>query len=137
MTRESENAWEASLAIAQWLYDNIDKEMRGTIPSAVEVFKTMKGDCNEHSTLFAAMARSIGIPATICSGLVYQGDGFYYHAWNEVYVGGRWLPIDVTLDRFEMDAAHIRLAVGSLDSMADIVKLIGNIDVEIISFEEK
>lgn len=89
ITQDSENRWQASKAIADWLYKNIAKEMRATIPSALEILNTMKGDCNEHSTLFAAMARSIGIPAKIVAGLVYQDDGFYYHAWNEVYIDGQ------------------------------------------------
>ncbi|MBN2327595.1 MAG: transglutaminase domain-containing protein [Candidatus Omnitrophica bacterium] len=132
---KSQNPWQASKAIADWLYQNIEKEMRVTIPSAVEVLNSMKGDCNEHSTLFAALARALGIPAKICAGIVYQEDGFYYHAWNEVSIDGKWLPIDATLDRIKMDAAHVKLAEGSLDSQSDIVKLIGNLQVEILSIE--
>ncbi|MGC9329211.1 MAG: transglutaminase-like domain-containing protein, partial [Candidatus Hinthialibacter sp.] len=131
----SQNPWQASKAIAEWLYQNIEKEMRVTIPSAVEVLNTMKGDCNEHSTLFAAMARALGIPAKICAGIVYQDDGFYYHAWNEVWIDGTWFPVDATLNRIEMDAAHVKLAEGSLDSQSDIVKLIGNLSVEVLSTE--
>ncbi len=137
ITQDAENRWQVSRAIAKWLYLNISKEMRVTIPSALEVLKSMKGDCNEHSTLFAALARSIGIPAKIIAGIVYMDDGFYYHAWNEVYLGDQWVPIDATLDRIEMDAAHIKLAEGALDSQANIVKLIGNLDVEIISYKEE
>lgn len=136
ITKDSKNTWEASEKIAVWLYRNIEKEMRVTIPSALEVLNSMKGDCNEHSTLFAALARSIGIPSKIAAGLVWQDDGFYYHAWNEVYVDGQWLPVDATLNRIKMDAAHIKLAEGALDSQTDIVNLIGKIDVEILSYKE-
>lgn len=125
------NAWLASEAIAQWLYRNISKEFRVTIPSAVEVLNSMKGDCNEHATLFAAMARSIGIPTKIAAGLVYQDGVFAYHAWNEVYVDGQWLPIDATLNRIRMDAAYVKLAEGALDSQAGLSRLIGNIDLTI------
>ena len=97
----------------------------------------MKGDCNEHSTLFAALARSLGIPAKICAGLVYQDDGFYYHAWNEVFVNGRWYPIDATLNRIEMDAAHVKLTEGSLDAQSDIVKLIGNLKVNVLTVNHR
>lgn len=133
--QKAANRWEASRAIGDWLYGNIKKEMRVTIPSAVEVLSSMKGDCNEHSTLFAALARSIGIPTKICAGIVYHNDGFYYHAWNEVFVEGQWYPIDATLNRIEMDAAHVKLAEGSLDSQTDIIKLIGNLKAELISAE--
>lgn len=136
ITQNSENVWDAAEDIANWLYVNIRKEMRATIPSAVEILNSMRGDCNEHSTLFAALARSIGIPTKIAAGLVYQDDGFYYHAWNEVYINGIWIPVDATLNRIRMDAAHIKFAEGSIDSQADIVNLIGQIDVEILSFKE-
>ncbi|HOL93151.1 MAG TPA: transglutaminase domain-containing protein, partial [bacterium] len=93
--------------------------------------------CNEHSTLFTALARSIGIPTKICAGLVFQDDGFYYHAWNEVFIGGQWYPIDSTLNRIEMDAAHIKLAEGSLEAQTDIVGMIGTLKVEILDLEYK
>ncbi len=136
ITGNAENPWEAAEQIAEWLYRSIKKEMRPTMPSALEVLNSMRGDCNEHSTLLAAISRSIGIPTKICAGLVYQDDGFYYHAWNEVYVNGEWYPIDSTLNRIQMDAAHIKLAEGSLDSQANIMRLIGNLDLRILSFKE-
>ncbi len=132
----ADNAWDASEQIAKWLYQNIDKEFRVTIPSALEVLNSMKGDCNEHSTLLTAMTRSIGIPTKIIAGLVYQDDGFYYHAWNEVYAGGQWLPIDSTLYRLRMDAAHIKLAEGALDSQSDIARLIGNLSIEVTDHKQ-
>ena len=136
ITSDSANPWAASKALGSWLYKNIQKEMRVTIPSAIEVLNTKKGDCNEHSTLFAAFARSLGIPTKIIAGLVYMDDGFYYHAWNEVYVNGQWLPIDATLNRLEMDASHLKLSEGALDSQAQLSRLIGNIKIEIQDFKD-
>ena len=46
-----------------------------SLPSALEVLKTRVGDCNEHTTLYVAMARSLGIPARIAVGLVYLRSG--------------------------------------------------------------
>lgn len=137
ITRNAETVWEASTAIAKWLYANIKKEMRATIPDSLEVLNSLKGDCNEHSTLFAALARSIGIPAKICAGLVYQNDGFYYHAWNEVLVDGHWLPTDSTLNQIEANATHLKLSEGGLDAQLSIIKLMGNIKIEILSSQEK
>ncbi|MDP8243398.1 MAG: transglutaminase-like domain-containing protein [Candidatus Hinthialibacter antarcticus] len=137
ITSSAENAWDASEKIAKWLYLNLEKEFRVTIPSALEVLNSMKGDCNEHSTLFTALARSIGIPTKIVAGLVYQDDGFYYHAWNEIYASGHWLPIDSTLYRFRMDAAHIKLAEGALDSQSNIAKLVGNLSIEVVDYKEQ
>lgn len=134
---EAANAWEASEAIADYLYRNIRKEHRITIPSAVEVLQSMAGDCNEHATLFAALTRALGIPTKMAAGLVYMDGVLAYHAWNEVYVGGEWLPIDCTLYRIRMDAAYIKLAEGALDSQTQISRLIGNIQVEILEYEKQ
>src|SRR4029079_11401845 len=93
----------------------LDKKPTVSLPSAREVLRTRVGDCNEHTALYVAMARSIGIPARIAVGLAYARGAFYYHAWPEVYIdegGGRglWLPVDPTLNEFPADATHVRLA---------------------------
>ena len=80
----------------------LDKKPTVSLPSAREVLRTKVGDCNEHTALYVAMARALGIPARIAVGLAYvrgvQG-AFYYHAWPEVYLDeghgrGLWLPVD-------------------------------------------
>src|SRR4030095_6812936 len=63
----------------------LDKKPTVSLPSAREVLRTKVGDCNEHTALYVAMARSIGIPARIAVGLAYAHGAFYYHAWPEVY----------------------------------------------------
>ncbi len=135
----ADSRWQAVLRISGWLHENIDKEIRVTIPSALEVLNSMSGDCNEHSTLFAGLSRSLGIPTKICAGVVYQEKAFYYHAWNEVLIGDEdpvWLPVDSTLGRPRMDAAHLKLNEGSLDKQVELAKLIGNMDLRILSWRD-
>ena len=113
------------------------------MPSALEVLRTKVGDCNEHTALYVAMARALGIPARIAVGLVYVRGitgAFYYHAWPEVYLdegGGRglWLPVDPTLNQFPADATHIRLARGGLDKQAAILPLIGHLKLTVLDLE--
>jgi hypothetical protein len=127
--------WEAVARISDWLHTSIRKEPRVTIPSAVEVLQSLRGDCNEHSTLFTALARSLGIPTKLCAGIVYQEGAFYYHAWNEVLIGDNdpvWLPVDSTLGRTYVDATHLKLNEGSLDKQVELVKLIGTIRLRIL-----
>ena len=93
------------------------------------MLRTRVGDCNEHTALYVAMARSLRIPARIAVGLVHLHGAFYYHAWAEVYVeepGGRTgsIPADPTLNQFPADATHIRLARGGLDRQASILPVI-------------
>ncbi|MBI3263971.1 MAG: transglutaminase domain-containing protein, partial [Acidobacteria bacterium] len=64
----------------------LQKKPTVSLPSAREVLRTKVGDCNEHTALYVAMARALGIPARIAVGLVYVQGAFYYHAWPEVYL---------------------------------------------------
>jgi transglutaminase-like putative cysteine protease len=108
----------------------LEKKPTVSLPSAREVLRTKVGDCNEHSVLFVAMARSLGIPARIAIGLVFIHGGFYYHAWAEVYVEGPpgqglWLPVDPTLNQFPADATHLALARGGLERQTAVLPLLG------------
>ena len=121
----------------------LDKKPTVSLPSARDVLRTKVGDCNEHTALYVAMARSVGIPARIAVGLVYVRGitgAFYYHAWPEVYIDegpnlGLWLPVDPTLNEFPADATHLRLARGGLDKQASILPLIGKLKMTILDLE--
>jgi transglutaminase-like putative cysteine protease len=118
----------------------LDKKPTLSLPSAREVLRTRVGDCNEHTALYVALARAVGIPARISVGLVAVGGGFYYHAWPEVYIAegrgtGMWLPVDPTLNEFPADATHIRLARGGLAQQAAILPLIGRLEIEILDLD--
>lgn len=121
----------------------LEKKPTISLPSAREVLRTKVGDCNEHTALYVAMARALGIPARIAVGLVYargiQG-AFYYHAWAEVYLDegagrGYWLPVDPTLNEFPADATHVRLARGGLDKQAVILPMIGRLRMTVLDLE--
>ena len=45
----------------------LDKKPTVSLPSAREVLRTKVGDCNEHTVLYVAMARALGIPARCAS----------------------------------------------------------------------
>ena len=118
----------------------LDKKPTVSLPSAREVLRTKVGDCNEHTALFVAMARSVGIPSRIAVGLVFMHGAFYYHAWPEVYLTegegrGLWLPVDPTLNQFPADATHLRLARGGLDQQAVILPLIGRLKMTIVDLD--
>jgi transglutaminase-like putative cysteine protease len=118
----------------------LEKKPTVSLPSALEVLKTRIGDCNEHTALYVAMARSLGLPARVAVGLVHLRGAFYYHAWPEVWVDegrgrGLWLPVDPTLNQFPADATHVRLARGGLDRQAAILGLVGRARIEILDVE--
>jgi len=118
----------------------LEKKPTVSIPSAREVLRTKVGDCNEHTALFVAMARAVGIPARISVGLVFVRGAFYYHAWPEVYIDegnnrGLWLPVDPTLNEFPADATHIRLARGGLEKQTAILPLIGKLKMTVLELD--
>jgi len=116
-----------------WVYSTLRKKPVVSVPSAVEVLDRLEGDCNEHTTLFTALARSIGIPTRMAAGIVYMAKGFYYHAWPEVWLG-KWTAVDPTFGEFPADATHIRFVTGSLDRQSDIVRLVGKLQVEVLEY---
>jgi hypothetical protein len=66
------------------------------LPSIDRTFKTQKDICYGYAALFAGMLRSVGIPTKLI-----MGDSSYvdvYHAWNQVYLDGKWVTIDTTVD---------------------------------------
>jgi transglutaminase-like putative cysteine protease len=118
----------------------ISKKPTISLPSALQVLHTKVGDCNEHTALYVAMARALGIPARIDVGLVYTRGAFYYHAWPEVYLDagdgtGFWLPVDPTLNEFPADATHLRLLRGGLDRQSAILPLIGRLHIAVLHLQ--
>ncbi len=128
-----EDALQAVQRIGAWMEDNIEKKPTMSLPSALEVLETKVGDCNEHATLFAALARSVGIPTRVVAGIVYFEGSFFYHAWNEVYLGD-WVAYDPLINELPADATHIKLIEGGLDKQLDILKVVGLLSIDILEY---
>jgi hypothetical protein len=127
-------AGEAAKKLNEWVYEALVKKPVVSIPSALEVLKTREGDCNEHTALYVALARAAGIPTRMAAGIVYMKNGFYYHAWPEVWIG-KWFAVDPTFNQFPADATHIRFVEGNLERQSNIVKLVGRLKVEVLEYK--
>ncbi|HEX9445829.1 MAG TPA: transglutaminase-like domain-containing protein [Candidatus Binatia bacterium] len=121
----------ASGRIKDWVYRGLAKEPTVSIPNALEVLRTRKGDCNEHAVLFSALARAAGIPAKTAVGVVYLKGAFYYHAWSEVWLG-EWVSLDPVLNQFPADVTHVKFLEGDIDRQVDILQLIGNLKIQVL-----
>ena len=117
-------------ALADWVYTNLEKRPVIGIPDALTTLKAGIGDCNEHASLFAALSRAAGIPTTIAVGVVYHKQAFYYHAWNEVCVGGQWISLDTTTNQLPADLSHLKFIEGELQEQIKIGALINNLQIE-------
>ncbi|MFH0765643.1 MAG: transglutaminase domain-containing protein [Calditrichota bacterium] len=118
--------------LTHWVFKAVRKRPAAGIPSALAVLQMREGDCNEHSVLFTAMARSLGIPTRIQMGVVYQGGSFYYHAWPAAWVDGAWMECDPTFGQETADAARIALVSGDLSDAVSLASVIGRLSIEII-----
>lgn len=87
--------------------------------AATETLRSRRGDCTEHAVLLAALARSLGIPTRIVSGLVYNDrfggadHVFVPHAWVQAWLDGFWVSFDSAQGVY--DTTHVAMAVGDGD----------------------
>ena len=113
--------------LASWVEENIKYDLN-TVTSAASqkaswVLENRQGVCDEMTSLFVAMARSLGIPARFVSGISYTnseevanavGSNWAGHGWAEVYfpeIG--WVSFDVTFNQYGyIDVTHIKLRDG-------------------------
>ena len=64
--------------------------------------------------------------------------GFLYHMWTEVYIDGRWIPIDGTLAQGGIGAAHLKLAhsnfsdASAYSAFLPVVQVVGRLKIEIL-----
>jgi len=114
-----------------WVSHYVHKEITMGVPSATAVLAQRRGDCNELTVLYVALARAAGLPARPAAGLVELGGRFYYHAWPEVYLGN-WVAVDPTLDQFPADAGHLRFVVGGLARQMELIRFIGRLKLEVL-----
>lgn len=112
----------------------LEKRITFSVPNAVQVLESRQGDCNEHTVLFVAMARALGLPARTAVGLVYVDGAFFYHAWPEVWLG-EWVAVDPTFGQYPADAAHLRFVIGGLAQQVEIIRLIGNLNIEVLGLD--
>ncbi|WP_339802850.1 transglutaminase family protein [uncultured Marinobacter sp.] len=80
--------------------------------TAAEAFSQRQGVCQDHTHVFIACCRHIGVPVRYVSGYVLaEGQELATHAWAEAFLGHNWHTFDVvnTLNAAE---SHIKLAVG-------------------------
>lgn len=130
------NSWRSAVKLCRWVYENIkDKNYKVGFGSAKQTLIELQGDCSEHTVLFVGLARAVGIPARICTGLVFQRDAFYYHFWPEVFVG-KWISMDPTLGQIQADATHLQFKSkpietdSALELTEGVVKTMNRIRIE-------
>lgn len=81
--------------------------------TAMASFQARQGVCQDHSHVFIAMCRALGIPARYVSGYLYVANTPHLasHAWAEAYVDGAWACFDISNQCMQLHS-HIYVAIG-------------------------
>jgi len=133
-----------AFAMEQAVHDSItQKNFSQAFATAAEVAKSLEGDCTEHAVLLAALCRARGLPSRVAMGLIYypQQQSFAYHMWTETWITDRWVPLDATLGRGGIGAAHLKIAhsnmegSGAFASFLPVVRVLGQLELEIEKVE--
>lgn len=81
--------------------------------SAIDAFEARQGVCQDHSHIFIAMCKYLGLPARYASGYLYAQNASHLasHAWAEVFVDQTWYCFDVSNLLFS-PSSHVYVAIG-------------------------
>ena len=85
-------------AIYRWVKENIlyvrDPIDIETVADPEMTLRIGAGDCDDHSTLIAAMAAAVGIPVRF--RVIGPDPSDFRHIFPELMIDGRWIPADTT-----------------------------------------
>lgn len=108
--------YEKALKIHDFICENFgyDTALRGTTENydAKSALSENRAICSGFANAYAALCRAVGLPCLVVSGISVGESEEQYplwndeliesespnHAWNEVYVDGRWIIVDTTWD---------------------------------------
>lgn len=103
LTRSAQSDQEKVQAIYEYIISTIRydhalaaSELTEYLPDSSRTIAGRKGMCYDYASLFASMLRSVDVPTKLVMGTSDYVD--IYHAWNEIYLGGKWVTIDTTVD---------------------------------------
>ncbi|WP_310263986.1 transglutaminase family protein [Roseateles saccharophilus] len=126
-------------AIAQWIQQRVSftSNTSTSTTSAVDTLIERTGVCRDFTHLMVALCRALNIPARFATGTDYGADPALgppdFHAYAEVYLGGRWYIFDPSGTAIPMgfvrlgtgrDAADVAFATifGTVTSWAPMIR---------------
>jgi len=109
--------------LASWVESNVKYDLNTLTAQSAQkaswVLDNKEGVCDEMTSLFVAMCRSLGIPARFVSGVSYTTSDLFTenwqpHGWAEVYFPNiGWVSFDIAFGEFGyIDSTHIKLRDG-------------------------
>jgi len=139
--------WKKTLRIERWVHDHMKVTAYEALATADHVARTLEGDCTEYSMLATAMCRAEGVPSRTAIGLIYadvkKEPCFAFHMWTEVWIKGRWIPIDATLGKGYVGATHLKITDHSwhdertMTPIFPVIRVVGRVSIDVLSAENK
>ena len=128
------------LAIQDWVRSHVRFESNTTTSatSALDTLREGRGVCRDFAHLMIALCRALSIPARFTTGIDFGADPALgptdFHAYVEVFLGGRWYIFDPSNTAIPMgfvrfgtgrDAADVSFATifGSVQSQAPNIRV--------------
>lgn len=118
-----EDLFKVAFTVADWVEEHVQYDLNSVTATASQkaswVLENKQGVCDEMTSLFVAMMRSLGIPARFVSGVSYTTSPLFSepwqpHGWAEVYfpeIG--WVGFDITFGEYGyVDVTHIKFRDG-------------------------
>jgi transglutaminase-like putative cysteine protease len=141
------DVWKKAQRIERWVHANMRGSNDEALATADHVARTLEGDCTEFAMLTAAMCRAAGVPSRTAIGLIYadvkQQPCFAFHMWTEVWIKGRWIPIDATLGKGYVGATHLKITDHSwydertMTPIFPVIRVVGRVSIEVLSVESR
>ena len=136
------DAFRAALRLERWVAENMKFDLGIVFAPATEIIRNRRGTCVGYATLLATLARAAGLPSRIVMGYVYALGMFGGHAWAEVMIRERWVPLDAAVVNADAaDATRVSLAVSSLaEGIGEITlgapqQVFGQVGIEILEYQ--
>jgi hypothetical protein len=134
---------ETAQELTRWVAENMTMDAGIVVAPASELIRDRRATCMGYATLLASLARAAGLPSRIAMGYVYYGGIWGGHAWAEVIINDRWVPLDAAVYTPAV-ASAARLAAGA-SSFADgggdlnaiLATLFGKVDVAVLEYDER
>lgn len=105
--QDEKKALAAVKALCKFVEEHVTGELMAATLSGPEVLAMRRGKCSEYSSLFASLARSVGIPTRMVLGERLAAGQWMGHMWNEAYVG-RWVTVDASVGEIDRSFALLK-----------------------------
>ncbi len=96
ITKSSTSNYNKAMRIFNWVRDHVTYSFYyNTKYGALGTLNSRKGNCCDHSHLFVALSRAVGLPARYVHGnCTFSSGNRYGHVWAQVYINNKWYNAD-------------------------------------------